>query len=320
MSSISSAAAQLAAIIDSSEDAIISKDLLGMVQTWNAGAEHLYGYKAAEMIGKSMQLLLPPDRWNEEENILARLERGERVEHFETTRIRKDGREIHLSVAISPVRDADGTIRGASHVARDITERKAFEQRLQQSQRLESLGVLAGGIAHDFNNLLTGILGNASIVAELIPTASPAQQFLREMVTAGQRLSDLTRQLLAYSGKSTASLTTLNLGDLVREISTLIQSSIPKHVQVRLQLDGMLLIEADPSQIQQVVMNLIINGAEAVPAGTFGSVLVSTGFQFVDEAYITTTSAPADLKPGPYVYLETGRFTLPGERHLSLAH
>jgi PAS domain S-box-containing protein len=297
-------AAQLAAIIESSEDAIISKDLDGIVQTWNAGAEHIYGYTADEMIGKRMQLLLPPNRWNEEDSILERLKRGERVEHFETTRIGKSGKEIQVSVAVSPVRDADGTIRGASHVARDITARKQFEQRLQQSQRLESLGVLAGGIAHDFNNLLTGILGNASIVAEIIPSSSPAQQFLRDMITAGQRLSDLTRQLLAYSGRGDPSMATLNLADLVREISTLIQASIPKHVQVRLQLDEHLFINADPSQIQQIIMNLIINGAEAIPAEMFGSVLVSTGFQTVDESYIKTTSAPSDLRPGPYAYLE----------------
>jgi two-component system, cell cycle sensor histidine kinase and response regulator CckA len=298
------AAARLAAIIESSKDAIVSKDLNGIVETWNAGAEHIYGYTAAEVIGKPMHFLLPPERWSEEDGILERLRRGEAVQHFDTSRIRKDGREIHISLAVSPVRDSDGIILGVAHVARDITEKKQFEQRLQQSQRLESLGVLAGGIAHDFNNLLTGILGNASIVGEIIPAKSPAQEFLHDMITAGQRLSDLTRQLLAYAGRGTLNTTDLNLVDLVREISTLIQASIPKHVQVRLQLEPVPSIKADPSQIQQIIMNLIINGAEAIPTETFGSVLVSTGFQAVDQAYIETTSAPKHLQPGPYVYLE----------------
>ena len=305
MHSAPHATAQLAAIVEFSEDAIISKDLQGIIQTWNAGAEHVYGYSAPEVIGKPMKLLLPQSRSSEEDVILERLRRGERVHHFETTRIRNDGKEIHVSLTISPVRDTDGAILGASHVARDITERKQFEQQLRQSQRLESLGVLAGGIAHDFNNLLTGILGNASIVTEIIPSSSPAQPFLREIVKAGQRLSDLTRQLLAYSGRGGLTMTEINLSDLVREISTLIQSSIPKNVQVRLQLGEQLpLVHADPSQIQQIVMNLIINGAEAVPEGAFGSVLVSTGFQSVDDAYIKTTSAPTELRTGPYVYLE----------------
>jgi PAS domain S-box-containing protein len=305
MPSAPHATAQLAAIIESSEDAIVSKDLTGIIQTWNAGAEHVYGYSSSEVIGRPMQLLLPPSRWAEEDLILERLRRGERVHHFETTRIRKDGKEIHVSLTISPVRDTDGTVLGASHVARDITERKQFEQQLRQSQRLESLGVLSGGIAHDFNNLLTGILGNASIATEIIPSSSPAQEFLREIVKAGQRLSDLTRQLLAYSGRGALSMAEINLSDLVKEISTLIQSSIPKNVQIRMQLEDQLpLAHADPSQIQQIVMNLIINGAEGVPEGTFGSVLVSTGAQTVDDAYIKTTSSAADLQPGPYVYLE----------------
>jgi len=299
-------AAHLAAIVESSDDAIISKDLNGVIQTWNSGAKDVYGYDADEMIGKRIQLLLPTDRQNEEDSILERLRRGERVSHFETTRIRKDGSEIVVSLTISPVRDLDGTIIGASHVARDITERKNFERQLRQSQRLESLGVLAGGIAHDFNNLLTGILGNASIAAELVPTSSPAQSFLREIVTAGKRLSDLTRQLLAYSGRGAVATAKVNLSDLVHEISALIQASIPKNVHVRLQLDDQLPpIDADPSQIQQIVMNLIINGAEAIPAGTPGSVLVSTGIQKVDAAYIRTTTAPIELDPGLYVYLET---------------
>jgi PAS domain S-box-containing protein len=224
MPSTQPAAARLASIVESSKDAIISKDLNGIIQTWNAGAEHMYGYTAAEVIGKPMHFLLPPDRWNEEEGILQCLREGEPIQPFDTTRIRKDGKEIHISLALSPVQDIDGTILGLAHVARDITERKQFERRLQQSQRLESLGVLAGGIAHDFNNLLTGILGNASIVSEIIPTNSPAQEYLHDMITAGQRLSDLTRQLLAYAGRGALNITSLNLAELVREITTLIQA------------------------------------------------------------------------------------------------
>ncbi|HXI44541.1 MAG TPA: PAS domain S-box protein, partial [Bryobacteraceae bacterium] len=136
----------LAAIVESSEDAIISKTLDGIVLTWNAGAERLYGYSAAEAKGQSMSFLLPPDRPDEEREILERVKRGERVEHFETARIRKDGRRIDVSLTISPIRDREGNITGASHIARDITDGKRFKEQLLQTAKLESLGVLAGGV------------------------------------------------------------------------------------------------------------------------------------------------------------------------------
>src|ERR1051325_928735 len=120
------AAERLAAIVDSSTDAIISKTVTGIVQTWNPGAERLYGYPAGEMIGRPMSLLLPPDRAGEEDEILARIARGERVQHFETVRLRKDRRLINVSVTISPVRNDKGEVIGASHIARDISERVEF--------------------------------------------------------------------------------------------------------------------------------------------------------------------------------------------------
>ena len=299
------AAAELAAIVESSEDAIISKDLNGVIRTWNAAAERIYGYTAGEVIGKPMSMLLPVDRQSEEADILERLRKGERVQHFETTRIRKDGRPIYVSLTISPVRRADGKILGASHVARDITERRHFEEQLRQTQRLESLGILAGGIAHDFNNLLTGVLGNASIISEILPASNSVHPMLRDITMASQRLSDLTRQLLAYAGKGTFSFGAVSISNLVREISALVRSSVPKDVQVRLQLDDHVpAINADASQIQQVIMNLIINGAEAIPAGETGSVTVTTAFQMVDEQYVRTVFSPDEIAPGPYVCLE----------------
>ena len=195
------AAARLAALVASSSDAIIGKTLKGVIQSWNAGAERVYGYTAREMAGQSMTLLLPSNRPDEESAILARIQRGESVDHFETERVRKGGQVIQVSVTISPIRDSSGRIVGASHVARDISERHRFESQLRQTQKLESLGVLAGGVAHDFNNLLTGILGNASLVLDNLSPYSPNRGALEEVVQASQRAADLTRQLLAYAGK-----------------------------------------------------------------------------------------------------------------------
>ena len=299
------AQARLAAIVESSDDAIISKDLKGAVQTWNKGAERLYGYSSVEMIGRPMSMLLPPDRPNEEAEILERLAKGDRVDHFETARMKKDGTRIDVSLSISPVCDKKGSVIAASHVARDITERRSVEVQRLHAQKLESLGVLAGGIAHDFNNLLTGILGNASLIMDDLDVANPHRRILGECVQAAERAAQLTRQLLAYAGKGRFVTEAINLSALVREISALIQASISRKVQIRLELAGDLPpIEADAGQLQQVVMNLIINGAEAIGENV-GLVVCTTAIQTVDEAYIRTLGTEGQqIAPGLYVILE----------------
>ncbi len=296
---------RLAAIVDSSEDAIISKTLQGVILTWNGGAERIYGYPAAEAIGNHMTMLLPPERADEEDEILERIARGDRVEHFETVRITKQRQPIHVSLSISPVRNETGKIIGASHVARDITERKRFDDQLRHTQKLESLGVLAGGVAHDFNNLLTGILGNTSLALEVLSSDNPARVQLQDVVKASERAANLTRQLLAYAGKGRFIIEPINLSGLVREISGLIQTSISKNVQLRLETrDDLPFILADSSQLQQLVMNLVINGAEAIGTEVNGTVLVTTGSQIVDEHYLLGTLGGLELPSGLYVSLE----------------
>jgi two-component system cell cycle sensor histidine kinase/response regulator CckA len=299
------ARARLAAIVESSDDAIISKDLKGNIQTWNKGAERVYGYSTVEMLGRRMSILLPPDRPDEEAEILERLAKGNRVDHFETARLRKDGARIDVSLSISPVYDREGSVIAASHVARDITERRNLEMQGLHAQKLESLGVLAGGVAHDFNNLLTGILGNAGLVMDDPALTNPNRRLLGECVQAAERAAQLTKQLLAYAGKGRFVTEVINLSALVREINTLIQSSISRKVQIRLQLAGDLpSIEADAGQLQQVIMNLIINGAEAVGENV-GLVVCTTAVQSVDEAYIRTVGSEGRyLAPGQYVMLE----------------
>jgi PAS domain S-box-containing protein len=302
---LEAANAQLAAIVESSEDAIISKNLLGVIQTWNVSAARVYGYPAGEVIGRDMTLLLPPGRENEEEQILDKIRRGERVEHFETTRLRKGGESIHVALTISPIRDRDGALVGASHVARDITERRAFEQQMRQAQRLESLGVLAGGIAHDFNNLLTGIIGNASLAAETLADAHAARRYLADLTLSAERAADLTRQLLAYSGRGQFVVGPVNVSDVVAEISTLVKASIPKTVDVRLELERRIPpIEADRSQIQQLAMNLVINGAEAIGEDRPGRVVVKTGADWLDADFLRAAFPAAQIEAGNYVFIE----------------
>lgn len=297
--------AQLAAIVESSEDAVVSKDLNGVIQTWNAGAKRVYGYDAQEAVGRNIAFLLPPGRANEEQEILATLRGGGRVEHFETKRLRKDGRVIDVSLGISPIRDSAGRITGASHVARDVTERKAFELQMQQTQRLESLGVLAGGIAHDFNNLLTGVLGNASLTYEILPTEHPARPLVQDVTKAAERAAQLTAQLLAYSGKGQFVIGPTDIDRLLTDISPLIGASIPKQVEVRLDLNhDSPLVEADATQLQQLLMNLMLNAAEAIGEDQPGTVLVKTGWRLLNEEQLRNSFSGQALDAGEYAIIE----------------
>ncbi len=176
-----------------------------------------------------------------------------------------------------------------------------LDETLRQSAKLESLGVLAGGIAHDFNNLLTGILGNASLALETVGETHPATQNLRDAIEASERAADLTKQMLAYAGKGRFLIEPVDISALVRQISALIRISIPKHVKLRLDLQQPLpFVEADVAQLQQLIMNLVINAAEAIPEHRQGSVLAITRSQEADAEYLATLDA-ADAAPGTYV-------------------
>jgi two-component system, cell cycle sensor histidine kinase and response regulator CckA len=300
-------AAYLAAIVESSNDAIVGKSPEGIIQTWNAGAERLYGYKPEEVIGHPMLDLVPLERHSEEADILERIRSGRPVIRFETVRRRKDGTTIEVSLTISPIRDRSGQIVGVSHVAHDISEQKRTAEQIRQTQKLESLGVLAGGIAHDFNNLLTGILGNASLALEDLERYSPARSSIQAVVDASERAAQLAGQMLAYSGKGHFVLELIDLSARVRDTLPLIKSSIPPTVEVRLDLDdGLPMIEADAAQIQQLMMNIIINAAEAVPEGKPGKVEIRTRRQLVDDRHSRTHNAggTGDLARGEYALFE----------------
>ena len=214
-------------------------------------------------------------------------------------------RPVRLVSLVSTVGSLLQSRRRQYEIRDYLEERVRSEQRLRETQKLESLGLLAGGIAHDFNNLLTGVLGNASLALEDAAPGSHLACTLQEISKASERAADLTRQLLAYAGKGRFIVQDLDLSQQVREITALVQASIPRTVQLRLQLaDGLPLTEADSAQIQQVIMNLVINGAEAIPENQTGTVLVTTGVQDVDAAYIRTTLPETEIAEGQYVTLE----------------
>jgi PAS domain S-box-containing protein len=304
---VQSAAAsrEQALLLDLAHDAILSLDWDCTIRFWNRGAEHMYGWTREEALGKIAHQLLHtvfPEPLESIESSLA--EKG--YWEGEIRHVARDGASLIVSSRWALRRGPEGEPRGFLEITTDITERRRIEEQLRHTQKLESLGVLAGGVAHDFNNLLTGILGNASLAIEACPPDHQNRLRLEEVMRAAEHAADLTRQLLAYAGKGRFVLRVFDLSGLVREISSLIQSSIPKHVQLNLHLDEALpCVEADPGQMQQIVMNLVINGAEAIgPEG--GTVLVRTSAQAVDEYYAATMSASGSgrLPSGSYVCLE----------------
>jgi len=193
-----------------------------------------------------------------------------------------------------------------SHVAtlHDITEQKENAKKLEHTQRLESLGVLAGGIAHDFNNILTAIMGNAALAERSLDTASPAKINLARIEQATQRAADLCKQMLAYSGKGQFVIKTINVSDLVDEMVHLIEVSIEKNVVIKYHLtEGLPLVEVDVAQLQQVILNLITNANEAIDNKS-GVVSFSTGVMHADKAYLESSICDTSVPEGRYVYIE----------------
>ncbi|MCK9518595.1 MAG: PAS domain S-box protein, partial [Dehalococcoidia bacterium] len=205
---------------------------------------------------------------------------------------------------LSNVRDESGEVVYLIAVATDITERRRTEEALLQAQKLESLGVLAGGVAHDFNNLLVGIMGNAGLALLDLPEGSPAREAIHAIQTAGQRAADLARQMLAYSGKGRFVIEPVDLNALVHEMGQLLRVSIPKNATLRYALDaGLPPVDADATQLRQVVMNLVVNAADAIGERD-GIITIATTLVEADRALLAESFLSPELEPGTYVSLE----------------
>jgi two-component system cell cycle sensor histidine kinase/response regulator CckA len=260
--------ARLAAIVESSDDAIISKSLDGTVLTWNAAAERMYGYSAADLVGHSIYRLIPRELRQEEERILQQVSRGEHVAHYETVRSRKDGTLVNISLTLSPIRDENGIIIGASSIQRDITERKRTEETLRQAAKMEAIGVLAGGLAHDFNNQLYAVSGFAHFIARDPGLSPSARQDLLELQKVADRMAGLTRQLLAFARQQVLSPETLDLNAAVEDTRPMLQRLIGSNMAIELDMSpGPKWVRVDRAQLVQILLNLTINARDAMPDG-----------------------------------------------------
>jgi PAS domain S-box-containing protein len=291
---------RLAAIVESSEDAIISKTLEGIVTSWNRGAERTFGYTAAEVIGKTIETLIPQNHAEEEAQIIERVKQGEHVTHFETARRRKDGKDIHVALTISPIKDGAGTIIGFSKIARDITEQKSLQAQLRQSQKLEGVGQLAGGIAHDFNNLLTVINSYSAMVLGEVDFSNPfARNGIEQIKEAGHRAASLTRQLLMFSRQQVLEPKVLDLNEVVSNIGKLLRRLIGEDITQVLRLHPALgRVKIDPGQLEQIIINLAVNARDAMSGG--GQLTIETDNVELDNTYARTHTL---VQPGPYVML-----------------
>src|SRR5579871_1409688 len=259
---------RLAEIVENSDDAIVGKSLDGIITNWNRGAERLFGYSAEEMIGTPISRLIPPDRVDDMHLILAQIAKGESVDHYETERITKDGRRIRVSLSVSPIRDEEGHVVGASKIARDITRQKQLEELLRQTQKMEAVGRLAGGIAHDFNNLLTVILGYATTLKNRLPPQDPLHNTVAEILRSGEQAASLTAQLLTFSRRQVIQPKILDLNSSIAESSDMLRRLIGEDVDLFIGLaPEPCRIKADTGQLTQILINLAANARDAMPAG-----------------------------------------------------
>jgi PAS domain S-box-containing protein len=267
----------LAAIVESSHDAIVSKRLDGVITSWNKGAERLFGYAAEEAVGQNITLIIPPERRDEEGVILDQLTRGERVDHFETVRMRKDGSLLDVSLTISPMKDVAGRVVGASKLARDITEQKRAEEALRQAQtdlahasRLTTMGEFTASLAHEVKQPIAAIVTDANTCVRWItrdqPDLNEARETAWRIVKGAKRASEIINRVGLLFKKGTPQRELVNLNEVAREMIVLLGDEASRHsISIRTELaEDLPHVIGDRVQLQQVLMNLIVNGVEAM--------------------------------------------------------
>jgi PAS domain S-box-containing protein len=300
------ARARLAAMVESSEDAIVGANLDGTITSWNRSAETLYQYSAAEISGKSLFLLVAPALFDGERRILEAAARGEGVRAYETVRLRKDGSTVEVALTVSPVRDASGTVIALSKIVRDLTAQRQTEaalrrteEQFRQAQKMEAVGRLAGGVAHDFNNLLSVVLSYSGFALEQLKPGDPLRSDIEQVELAGKRATELTRQLLAFSRQQVLQPRVVDLNQVIAGMRAMLARLLGEDVELTT-LGGANLgrVVADPGQIEQVVMNLAVNARDAMPDG--GNLTIETTNVELDSPYV---GSHLGVSPGDYVML-----------------
>jgi two-component system, cell cycle sensor histidine kinase and response regulator CckA len=287
----------LVAIVESSDDAMVRMTPDGVVATWNPGAERLYGYVADDAVGRSIDLLAPPERIVEMAEIRRRVLAGESIQGYENTRVTKDGRDVEVSLTLSPVRDRTGGISAIAEITRDITASKELERQFLQAQKMESVGRLAGGIAHDFNNLMTAVIGFSELMLARMDSGDANRDHVAEIKRSGERAAALTQQLLAFGRRQVQRPVVLDLNAVVSDLQTMLDRLIGDDIDLCTTLTAdPWSVKMDRSHLEQVVMNLAINARDAMPRG--GKLTIETANIELDEEF---ASKHFGAEPGCYV-------------------
>ncbi len=276
-------AARFAAIINFSDDAIVSKTVQGIITSWNPGAERMFGYTAAEAVGQSITLIIPRERWPEEEDVLARIRAGERVDHFETVRQHKDGHRIDISLTVSPIRNAAGQVIGASKIARDISDRRRYEadreaflaRERQAREAAEALNrskdQFLATLSHELRTPLNAIFGWAQMLnaEQLDPQTSKraSQAILRNATAQVQLIDDLLDLSRIITGHMRLDVRPVDPRTVIEAALESVQPAArAKAIRTQTVLDPRAgPIMADPTRLQQIVWNLVMNAVKFTP-------------------------------------------------------
>jgi len=295
----------LRAVIETSPLAIVAMDLQGCVKSWNRAAETIFGWREEELLDRPFPIV-PADDLEFFRGNMARIRHGETIAGVERQRRRKDGSLVDVEIWNAARRNASGEIVGVISVLVDVTERKRLEEQFRQSQKMEAVGRLAGGVAHDFNNLLTVITGYSQMILDALQEQDPLRDDIQEVLRASESAAALTGQLLAFSRRQTVQPRILDLNALLLSLEKMLHRLVGEDIEMLTALSPHLpRVKADPGQLQQVLMNLIVNARDAMPDG--GRLSVETEAVTLDGPHVA--GAP-DLPPGPYVALsviDTGK-------------
>jgi len=293
---------RVAAVIEYSEDAIVTKTVNGIVVGWNSGAERLYGYTVEEMIGQSIAMLFPPDQYQEYLRNMEKVRKREAVEPFDTIRRRKDGTLVHVSVEITPIEARDGEVVGATKASHDIGRLKKLEAQFIEAQKMEVIGHLASGVAHDFNNILAVIMGYSELLESALPPGSLPRVYAEEIKQASERAAGLTHQLLVFSRNEMVQPVVLDLNAVVKDLEVILRRLIDENIELTIALgEHVGHIKADAGYLGQVAMNLVVNARDAMPNG--GKLSIATSNVVLNE---TDAGRLKGAVAGEYVMLRIG--------------
>jgi PAS domain S-box-containing protein len=261
------AALRLAAIVESSDDAIASKDLNGFITSWNRSAEKLFGYTAEEIVGKHITTIIPPELHHDEDMILSKIRRGEKIDHFETIRLHKNGERIEVSLTISPVKDEDGHVIGAAKIVRNITEANKIGRALRTTEKLAAAGRMAATVAHEINNPLEAVTNLVYLAKRDLSNTERVTGYLELASRELDRVAHITRQTLGFY-RDTSSPVTLNVAQTLDDLLLLYEKRFEsRRIKVVKQYDKDLEITALAGEIRQAFSNLISNAIDAMPEG-----------------------------------------------------